>query len=184
MVLRPEYYIQHHDKGISVKNLDHSKLSYKELASGMGRVLQYLVSVGGDSASYLRHFNYVLAQASRHQFSDHAFVNYDRYIVDQVIRGDSREFVAGDNLAVASYFHAGNISQSKPVHPQTKRKPYFGFKSRKSGDAEKPGMPEGFPEELCYNFNYKSCTGKCGKSHVCRACRKNHRAVDCPDKKQ
>ena len=95
LVLRREYYIQHHDEGLPVKSLDYTKLSYKELVSGMGCVLQYLVSVGGYFISYLKHYNYVTAQAARHQFSDHAFVGYDRYIVDQVVRGEAKEFVAG-----------------------------------------------------------------------------------------
>ena len=183
LVLRPEYYIQHVDKGVPVKNIDHAKLSYKDLVAGMGRVMQYLVNVRGDYMSYLRHFNYILTQASRHQFQDQAFVGYDRYIVDQVVRGEAREFVAGDNLAVASYFHAGNLSHQKVTQFKGKGKPYGGYKSRR-GDGEKAVMPDGFPEDICYNFNYKSCTGKCGKSHVCRSCKKAHKATECPDKKQ
>ena len=74
LVLWPEYYIQHVDKGVAVKSLDHNKLTYKDLVSGMGRVMHYLVSVGGDWGSYLRHFNVIMSQASRHQFLDQAFV--------------------------------------------------------------------------------------------------------------
>ena len=41
LLLHPEYYVQHKDKGTSVKNLDHSKLSFRELMSGMGRVMSH-----------------------------------------------------------------------------------------------------------------------------------------------
>ena len=43
LLLRPEYYIQHIDKGVSVKSLDHTKLTFKELISGMGRVMLHLI---------------------------------------------------------------------------------------------------------------------------------------------
>ena len=36
--------------------------------------------------------------------------------------------------------------------------------------------PEGFPEDICFNYNYKSCSGSCKKSHICRLCRGPHKA--------
>ena len=48
LLLRPEYYVQHMDKGVPVKSLDHSKLSIKELMGGMGRVMSHLAKTGGN----------------------------------------------------------------------------------------------------------------------------------------
>ena len=124
LLLRPEYYIQHVDKGVSVKSLDHTKLTFKELISGMGRVMLHLTATGGDLNSYVRHFNFVAKQAASHSFTDAAYISYDRYVVDQVIAGSlypdqpAPTFVAGDLLGVASCFHAGNlVPVAAPVKP-------------------------------------------------------------------
>ena len=74
LLLRPEYYTQHKDKGIAVKNLDHSKLTYKELMSGMGRVMMHLAKTGGELMSYIEHFNYLVRQAAVSNFQDSAYV--------------------------------------------------------------------------------------------------------------
>ena len=47
MVYRPEYYVQHVDLGVPVKSLDHTKLPFKELVSGMGRVMQGHAALDG-----------------------------------------------------------------------------------------------------------------------------------------
>ena len=118
MVYRPEYYIQHVDKGMQVKMLDHTKLTYKELVSGMGRVMQYLVENGGDVAGYVGHFNFIAEQAYQHSFVDQAFVGYDRFVVDKYIKLETsnktpKVFAVGDVLGVASHFHAGNFQSTQ-----------------------------------------------------------------------
>ena len=115
--LRPEFYIQHEDQGVAVKAFDHTKLSYKQRFNGMGRVLQYLVSNGGDATSYLEHMNFVIKQAAAHNFMDQAYVAYDRAVVDKVICGPSKVFIAGDVLVVSSNSHAGNMLPVNPVTP-------------------------------------------------------------------
>ena len=185
--LRPEYYIQHVDQGIAIKSLDHTKLSYRELVCGMNRVLDYLVSINGDAASYLEHMIFVTKQASVHSFTDSAYVSYDRAVVDKVAKGNTKKFVAGDTLAVASHFHAGNLL---PVNnPRRQFGRGRGFRGRRSGfsDTDRAGetsLPEGFPSDVCYNFNYRSCSGvNCQKQHVCRLCKGLHRAIGCQEKK-
>ena len=181
LVLRPEFYVQHKDQGVSVKSLDHTKLSYKQLVYGMGRIAKYLLINGGDFVSYLDHYNFVTMQASRHNFMDIAFVEYDRYIVDRYLSAESDSFTV-DSLGVASHFHAGNMRVEKQSVPHSKPR-YFHAKGKKYIDVQKDQvMPEGFPEDVCYNFNYKTCTGKCNKSHVCRSCKGKHSAVKCPGK--
>ena len=190
LLLRPEYYVQHKDKGVPVKSLDHSKLSYKELMSGMGRVMLHLSKTGGDLSSYLEHFSFLTRKAGAHGFLDTAYVGYDRHVVDQYINGDSSSFVSGDLFAVALHFHAGNLAPT-PIKPPAVR----GFRSRgyrrggrqpwndmdRERDRDKDyynqnPTVEGFPEDLCYNFNYRTCHGRCTKSHLCRLCRGPHKA--------
>ena len=189
--LRPEYYVQHVDKGVAIncKALDHTKLSYRELVSGMARVLEYLVSVNGEATSYLEHMNFLTKQASVHSFVDHAYVAYDRAVVDRVINQKSRVFVAGDVLAVASHFHAGNLQPvNSVVKKQSARGRGFGSfgrgrKTSASDTDRDTSVPEGFPSDICYNYNYKSCSGSgCQKQHVCRSCKGNHRAQGCQEK--
>ena len=185
--LRPEYYIQHVDQGIAIKSLDHTKLSYRELICGMGRVLEFLVHSGStEVGSYLIHMNFVTKQASVHSFCDIAYVSYDRSVVNQVVRGGSATFVAGDTLSVASHFHVGNMPQ---VNNNNKRQTgrERGYRGRRPGHADQDresSVPEGFPVDLCYNYNYRSCSGSsCQKLHVCRQCRGSHRAQGCQERK-
>ena len=88
LLLRPEYYVQYKDKGIPVKNLDHSKLSFKELMSGMGRVMLHLSKTGGEVTSYIEHFSFLTRKAGAHAFVDSAFVGYERHVPDQFINSD------------------------------------------------------------------------------------------------
>ena len=181
--LRPEYYIQHLDAGTPVKSLDHTKLTYHELVSGMARVLTYLHSVGGDTKGYLDHLKFVTYQAAHHSFVDAAYVGYDRYIVDKVVRGEQKVFVPSDTLGVSTHFHAGNFVQ--PRKPPTRGS--WRGRGRRWGSEPDRGftnMPDGFPEDICYAFNYKSCTGKCSKNHVCRICKGEHKAINCSEKQQ
>ena len=188
LLLRPEYYVQQKDKGVPVKNLDYSKMSFKELMSGMGRVMSHLSKTGGDVASYIEHFSFITRKVGAHTFVDSAYVGYERHVTDQFINGDSDKFVAGDLFGIALHFHAGNVVQVKPqfVKPFRSR----GFRRGRSWgwdsdwganqDHDPPTQNpplEGFPEDICYKYNYKVCTGKCFKSHVCSMCKGNHKAT-------
>ena len=168
--LRPEYYIQHIDQGVALKSIDHTKLTYKELVSGMVRVLEYLVSANGDATSYIEHLAFVTKQASLHSFYDSAYVSYNRSVVDKVVRGSSIKFIAGDTLSASSHFHAGNTHQNKRQSGRGR-----GFRGRRSANydsdqvtSEASLVPDGFPVDICYNYNYKSCSGNnCSKQHIC-----------------
>ena len=196
IVYRPEYYIQHVDRGTQVKMLDHTKLTFKELISGMGRVMQYLLDTGGDLAGYIGHFNFVSDQAYQHNFVDQAFVGYDRFVVDKFIKLESsnkspKVFSVGDVLGVASHFHAGNMQPSQRKGPTQYRgsrggryqyRRYNDYNQERSREYKESGVPEGFPEEICYAWNYKSCSGKCSKKHECRVCGSDHKASACQSK--
>ena len=190
MVLRPEYYVQHVKGGSPLKQIDHSKLSYKDLVYGWFCVIQHLRSVGGDLTGYIEHCKFTAEQAMSGAFMDSAYVNFDRHVVGKVVDGLQQVFPAGDLLGVASNFNAANLVSSKPpVASTTGRrggKSRFYNKNKPSGegkDRSSPDyMPEGFPDDICYSYNYKSCSGKCSKRHVCRICKKDHKASSCPSK--
>ena len=189
MKLRPEYYVQHVDQGVQIKSLDHNKMSYRELVSGMGKVMLYLLHSGGDVSSYIQHFNFIAEQAHKNNFTDQAFVCYERAVTDKVIKSDGLvTFVAGDTLAVASNFHAGNLLVNKRAY---KPSAHRGRKSygKSQNYSDKDSMPEVFPEDICYGYNYRNCSGACSKSHICRLCKGKHKATTCgkddkSDKKQ
>ena len=196
IVYRPKYYIQHVNRGVQVKSLDHTKLTFKELVSGMGRVMQHLVDTGGDLPGYLGHFNFIAEQAHQHSFVDQAFVGYDRFVVDKYIKLESankvpRVFVVGDVLGVWSHFHAGNLQSTQKKYTGNFKSSRGGgrFQNRRFGDYSqekakegKESEPDGFPEEICFAWNYKTCSWKCPKKHECRVCGSDHKASICLSK--
>ena len=187
---KPEYYVQHVKQGTPLKQVDHTKLTYKDLVFGWFCVLQQLLRAGGDVESYVGHCKFVSERAMANQFNDSSLVDYDRYVVSKVIEEELDSFPVGDSLGVSSNFHAGNLI---PKSPKTQRK--GGFKKWGSGkwgkkfdkspeNADKsPTVPDGFPEDICYAFNYKRCTStNCSKKHICRSCGGSHRAQGCSEK--
>ena len=187
LLLRPEYYFQHVKSSTPIKQLDHTKLNYKELIYGWFCVIEHLMSKGGDLGGYVAHCKFVAEQAASGQFIDAAFVNYDRHVVSKVVDGVSATFTAGDMLGVASHLNAANLVINKnPVSQKTpsKQSRYnkWGRKSAQTSDkatTDSPPMPDGFPEDICYSYNYRSCTGKCSKKHICRVCKGDHQAKLC-----
>ena len=77
LFLRPEYYYQHVRSNTPLKQLDHTKLTYKDLVYGWFCVIEHLLSKGGDLGGYVGHCKFVAEQASTGSFVDAAFVNYD-----------------------------------------------------------------------------------------------------------
>lgn len=176
MMLRPEFYAQHKVNGIPIRNLDHTKLTFEELIFGMDSVLLHLMQTGGDTHSYCAHKVFLSGQARANKFTDQAYVDYDRYVIDKYLEGNSSNFPVGDMLGVAMHFHAGNLAVSRVRQTFNKSK-----KGRRNREEHDGGVPEGFPEDICYGFNYNKCTGSCSKNHVCRICRAKHKAVGCPE---
>lgn len=178
ILLRPEYYVQHKSNGVAIRNLDHSKLTFRELCYGMDCILVHLLKTGGDALSYASHKLFVSSQAKSGRFVDRALVDYDRHVIDKVIEGESSTFITGDLLGVALYFHGGNtlprLPESKSGRPKKNRR------QREDGEG---GVPDDFPENICYGFNYGRCSGVCSKQHICRICKAKHKAVGCPERK-
>ena len=121
-------------------------------------------------------------------------------MVDQYINGEADTFVPGDLFAVALHFHAGNLVQEKPANNafirgcrrgfrQGGRQPWIDGERDRIRDKEPQSQPpamEGFPDDISFKYNYRSCTGKCNKSHVCRNCRGHYKtgAAQCPSAKK
>ena len=184
LLVRPEYYVQHVKAGTALKQIDHNKLSYKELVYGWFCVLHHLHANGGDVLGYMGHCKFASEQAMSDNFIDSAFVKYDRHVVSKVVDGLSNTFTVGDNLGVASCMNAASLVPPKPT--AQKRSGRFKPKRNPSDSKDKSDssyMPEGFPEDVCYSFNYRSCTGKCSKKHSCRNCKGDHPAKSCQAKK-
>lgn len=178
ILLRPEYYVQHKANGVAIRNLDHSKMNFRDLCYGMDCILVHLLKTGGDAINYASHKLFVSTQAKSGRFVDRALVDYDRHVMDKFIEGESSSFIVGDLLGVALYFHGGNTlpRQSESKLPRSKR-------NRRQKDEGEGGVPDDFPEHICYGFNYGKCTGTCSKQHICRICIAKHKAVGCPDRK-
>ena len=185
MSFKPEYYVKHVKGGIPLKQIDHTKLSYREMVYGWFCIIQCLnlFKVEGDVESYIGHCKYVVQQAMASQFVDSANVNYDRHVVTNVIQGDTDTFVVGDTLEVASSFHAGNLFPTKSKVKGFEGQKWNKKQSDKSDDGSKSGVLDAFPNYVCFAYNFKRCTGTCSKKHICHSCGGNHRAYGCEEKK-
>ena len=93
MTYKHEYHVQHVKNGVQLKQIDYSKLTYRELVYGWWCILQQLVKAGGDMNAYVIHCKNVSSQAMLNQFTDAAYVGYDRHVMSQVIEGETATFV-------------------------------------------------------------------------------------------
>ena len=100
LFLRPEYHFQHVKSSTPLKQIDHTKLDYKDLVYGWFCVIEHLLLKGGDLKGYLGHCKFVADQATSGSFVDSAFVNYDRHVVSKVVDGLSDTFIAGDIIVI------------------------------------------------------------------------------------
>lgn len=89
MWLRPETYAQ---ADLKWKSRDCNKLDTISLFYGWISVADYLIHAGGDIASYINHVKYAVDMMNSRQFYDSGAIKYDRLIVDDYIKGKSRNF--------------------------------------------------------------------------------------------
>ena len=123
----------------------------------------------------------------KNQFLGSAYVDYDRHVVTTALDEGLAKFSVGDTLGVSSNFHAGNLQSPKPA--KVGKKAGFQKWGKKQPDKvsdqsdRNSSVPEGFPDDVCYAFNYKRCSSNsCSKKHVCRQCGGSHRAQGCFEK--
>lgn len=104
--LRPDFYVQYKDNNVQIRNLDHKKLSYRNLVYGMCCVAKHVKAVGGDLDSYLDHMIFISKTAQSELYQVVAFADY---VVDKVVTGVSTSFVP-NVTNVISHFHAAMLN--------------------------------------------------------------------------
>lgn len=180
MAFRPELYAQHKLHSVPVKSLDYKKLSYKSLIYGMICVARHIVSTGGSVDSYLAHMQFLSRHACENAYIDTAYAEYDHNVFDKFLVNPLLGFPTADPVALGFAFHPAKLlceNDNKQIGSQKKKK--------QNSKQSKSGIPEGYPDNNCYYWNYKTCwINSCMKKHICRICDGNHRAVGCPRDKQ
>ena len=171
---KPEYYVQHvYVKArIPLKQVDHTKLSYRELVYGKFCVVQHLILWA------------VIMSLIYSQFQDSVYVDDDRHIVTEVIVGDKDTFVAGDSLGVSANFHAGNLIVNKPAFKQSRKPGSQKFVKKFGSEKNESKKGDGSFDDISYAFNYKRCySANCTNKHICKQFGGHHRASGCLEKK-
>lgn len=165
MSFRPEFYSLHKGENIPVRQLDHKKMSYKQLLYGMVCVAQHIRSVGSDIDGYLNHLEFVTRHACDDSYQDLAYTDYDRYVTDHFLKHPAGGFVMADQVGIRYSFHAArlNVDFQEKMASSGNRQKRKGFKKTVKSD----GIPDGYPEGNCYYWNYKTCVvPSCVKKHV------------------
>lgn len=180
--LRPEFYVQHIDKLVPLKNIDHAKLNYSSLLYGMCRVAKHLLAVDGDVKSYLDHMIYITKLGALGEYTDMTFISYDRAVVDVFLSKEISTFIAGYPIAASLNFHASNMIRNQAEKQNTNWSRGRGRGRGRNNKPRQSTIPDGFPEHICYDYNYKNCDG-CTKNHICRICNAAHKAIACPKKR-
>lgn len=146
MPYRPEYHALHKLENVPVKELDHRKLTFKQLIYGMTCVARHVRASGGDIDSYLLHMEFVSRHASDNTFVDGAYAEYDRYVIDNFLKMPTMGFKTADSIAIGYAFHPGKMSHfySERSSTPVKQKHRLGKKSSTSH------IPDGYPEGKCF----------------------------------
>lgn len=161
-------------------------LRLEELLFGMLNVFLYIESKGLDVRGYLAHFNFVARHVMERHFTTLACVKYYKYVMDEVLQGRAN-FGEINPVAAGLFLHGG------VVMVRDKQRNDRGFQAtsynRQGSEFNQPprqqggnrlrncnrdnvpyNMPDNWPSEVCFNYNVKSCIGKCLKLHVCSHC--------------
>ena len=177
---RPETYIQHLDRGIPLKNVDFAALRHAELVHGMVRVVQHMYANNDPKlGSYIDHLTFLTGIAVDGAFVNEAYLKYDRYVADTVIKG-ADSFPVGDTVATSRFFNASNTYAQRTAESNMGKRGrrIWRNKSKLSEDDQSPSSPEGI-DDICNDFNTRYCPGKCGKKHCCLICKGRHKSVNC-----
>lgn len=180
MIYRPDYHVLHCEEGEPIKQVSHKNMSYRKLVHGMVLVARHIRKNGGDLDRYLAHMDYVTRHGKNADYMDSAYVEYDKMIIDDLVREPSSGLKVGDVMASSFCFHdvtRYHKSNNQPSIPSKKKK-----KSKiRQGDQ----VPDDYPPENCFFWNYRTCVSpNCNRNHVCRICGENHRAMACSHRKQ
>ena len=157
----------------------------------------YMYQSGRDIHTYLGHLKYMCDMVLTGPYHDRAAILYDQFV--------TREFISGrtdhtfDQVGSSLFFNSNNIKTvSVPARDQMSERGRGDShsashqdnraqnnRSRRREAFSNDNLPPGFPDHVCFNWNYKQCGGKCSFEHICRKCRtSNHTALECRERKQ
>lgn len=181
--LDPYTYVLATKSANDAKLFDRSKMDLNDLFYGWMKVATNVMKSAGDIRSYLSHLMFCAEMYHSRKFSPKGPIDYDAYIINRVATGAVSSF--GPDTIGASLHFSPNVIYEPAVSPSSP--PYRGRRggrrNRQYNQDDKVEIPSDFPPEICYLFNYRSCTGNCGRNHVCRVCRGKHDARSCQVKK-
>lgn len=192
--MRPEFHVQVKVKGQNISAMNPFILKSEELLFGMLNVYLFLQEKGYYARDYLKHFNFVARHVMERHFTTLACIKYDRYIVDEVLHGGN--FGEINPVAAGLFLHGGAVvTRDKPRGDRAVfTSPQYNTRNMAESNRGQQNlsnlrncnrenvpynMPENWPSEVCFNYNVKSCMGKCLKLHVCSHCNLRHRLSDC-----
>lgn len=102
---RPEFYVLHKQEGEPLKSVSYKSMSYRKLIHGMVLVARNIVSQGGDINSYLGHMEYLTRHGKNGDYTDQAYVECDKIVIDNYVQNPSAGIKVGDVKASSFCFH-------------------------------------------------------------------------------
>lgn len=143
-------------------------------------VARNIIAQGGSVDTYLGHMEYVTRHGKNGDYNDQAYVEYDKIVIDNYVQNPSGGIKIGDTMAASYCFH--DVTRVKPLSPVNIA---MNKKKRRNKPRQIDQIPEDYPSENCFFWNYKTCmANNCGRNHVCRICGQDHKAPMCPNRKQ
>lgn len=193
MELRPEFHVQVLAKGSNIKSMNPIALRSEELLYGMLCVYIHMLENCLESKGYLAHMKFIARHIMEKNFTTAACVKYDRHVVDEVISGKTK-FADFNPVAAGIFLHGGAVPSRENrdfrtgvdrVNRTIFSAPRFNTEQQVNRmrecnrDNVPLYMPDNWPNEICFNYNAKSCVGRCSKLHSCSFCKLRHRFADC-----
>lgn len=130
--------------------------------------------------NYLGHMEYVTRHGKQGDYIDSAYAEYDKIVIDNFLQDPAKGIQVGDVMASSYCFH--DVTRSKSGNQPTS---LVNKKKKKVRSRQSDVVPEDYPMDNCFYWNYKSCMlSSCGRNHVCRICGEEHKAPACPRRKQ
>lgn len=143
--LRPEFFVSHKPEGEPLKNVSYKSMSYRKLIHGMVLVARNIVTQGGDINSYLDHMEYLTRHGKNGDYTDMAYVEYDKIVIDDYIQNPSNGIKVGDTMAASYCFHDVTRTKGPPSFSVQS-----GKKRKKPKNRQSDLVPEDYPQENCW----------------------------------
>lgn len=179
----PFTYVLATKNSIEVKSFYRTKMDLNDLFFGWTKVATMILDTAGDIRSYIKHLSFAAEMYHSCKFSVKGLIDYDAYIVQRVMNGSMPAF-GPDPIGASLHFSPNVLQETSPSFTtRSGRGRRGGRRFRPNNQDDKVDIPSDFPPEICYLYNYRSCSGNCGRNHVCRVCKGKHDARSCTVKK-